>query len=89
MDYAAPFLTDYWDNPDFNSFDAESAFNLMVTRNRAIDSMLHGELRPDECLDLLGDSGIDVDEYIELTTANMESIVNRGLTLQGCPFVTN
>jgi hypothetical protein len=88
MFYIDPLSTNFRDNPDFNDSDRDFEVGLLKVRQRAIDEVLRGELPPGDLLDLLESQQIDPVEYMDAATAAIESVINRGMEIEGWDFNT-
>lgn len=85
MDYLTPLLTNFRDDPDFNQSDFDAEFEAMLVRNRAIELMLTGEISVDDLLDVLESQEVDPLEYATAASASIETTINQGMVITGCP----
>lgn len=83
MFYLTPLSTNFRDDPDFNESDRAKEFELLATRQGAIDDLLQGNISPVDLLDLLEYQEIDPTEYMEAATEAIEAVINQGMVITG------
>lgn len=79
MTRLAPFCTFLTPSPDLNPGELQAEIARLYERQKAIDAMVHGELDAETLLDLLEDHGIDPEQWIETSIANIEYIMTNNL----------
>lgn len=70
-----PFDTYLIENPDFNETDQRQQIEQLFFRQRAIQSLVSGDLSPEELLDLLEFQDIDPVAYVDCVTQNLDFVL--------------
>lgn len=73
-----PFVTIFTPTPDMNLGDIQAEIARLSARNQAISDALEGYLPIDCLFDLLADDGIDPEEWVEVSLANLEEAMSGG-----------
>lgn len=56
--------------------DLDAEIELLFKKQRAVQDLLNGDVHPSEFLEILDSFSVDIDEYIESSTAGMELITS-------------
>ncbi len=80
-----PIITFDRDEPDMNLADQMKEAKLLGQRNRILQSVMDGREDLDTYLDCLAEQGIDPIAWLEMAAANMQYVVDSGITFQETP----
>jgi hypothetical protein len=77
IDLQTPFQTLLDENPDYCGSDVQAECQRLFARQKAIASLIEGNLDPDTLLDLLSDQGLDPSVYIDEVVDNVDFLIQR------------
>ena len=73
------------DDPDMSYADQIAEAKLLGQRNRILENVMHGNEDIDTYLDCLAEQGIDPIAWMEMAAANMNHVVDSGITFYETP----
>ena len=80
-----PLITFDRDDPDMSEADQIEEAKLLGLRNRILENVMEGREDIDTYLDCLAEQGIDPISWLDMAVANMNHVVDSGITFQETP----
>lgn len=76
--WETPFILD----PDMDNVDVDQEWEKMLSRTKATEAMIQGDLKFNNFLDFLESQGYDIEEYLDVVDRNIDYVIKQNIIVE-------